>query len=90
MRTTQHPLTTPDLKIDFRFEGVLVPLLVYPRENPCNWFPQGGGGSEIAISNIDEKTGMSFTVNQWGYASGGRLAAYVPNKDQAACPFVAA
>ena len=25
----------------------------------------------MPISNIDEKTGMSFAVNQWGFASGG-------------------
>ena len=25
----------------------------------------------MPISYIDEKTGMSFAVNQWGFASGG-------------------
>ena len=33
----------------------------------------GGGGSEMPVSKIDEKTGMSFTVKQWGFASGGPL-----------------
>ena len=25
----------------------------------------------MPVSNIDEKAGMSFTVKQWGFASGG-------------------
>jgi len=32
---------------------------------------QRGGGADLLISYIDEKTGMSFAVNQWGFASGG-------------------
>ena len=31
----------------------------------------------MPVSNIDEKTGMSFTVKQWGFASGGPLRGLV-------------
>jgi len=35
------------------------------------WNRKEGGGADLLISYIDEKTGMSFAVNQWGFASGG-------------------